>query len=95
MKSGFIYFLSTPVGDREGMKIGFTTGNPLARLSALQTGCPTDLELLGYLPGTLADEHDLHRRCNPHKIRGEWYDIEGEAFHAMLSGAQHYYENPL
>lgn len=91
--TGSIYFIVT--GEDAAMKIGFTKGDPTIRIAALQTGCPTEIELLGYLPGSLHDERALHRRCSESRIRGEWYRIEGEAYHAMIAAAEHLHHNPI
>lgn len=55
------------------IKIGFTDGDPDARLRALQTGNPNPLVLLGTSQGDLEDEQDLHRRFSEWRVQGEWF----------------------
>ncbi|MEL7445581.1 MAG: GIY-YIG nuclease family protein [Pseudomonadota bacterium] len=54
------------------IKIGIST-NPIARFSALQSGCPTDLILLCYHGGNQRYEHHLHQSFRPICRRGEWF----------------------
>ncbi len=68
-----IYFLeAVGVGN---IKIGFTDSLDASdRLSDLQTGSPVPLRLLGTIPGTMADEKDLHRRFASALACGrEWF----------------------
>lgn len=61
---------------REGpVKIGWASSQANAgkRLSALQTGSPTRLILVGLRPGSQADEKALHERFRQHRIGGEWF----------------------
>jgi len=55
------------------IKIGFTDGDPLNRLAALQTGNPSGLVLLHTLPGGKTAEADLHARFASARERGEWF----------------------
>jgi hypothetical protein len=70
---GAIYFIGCTETFR--VKIGFTTGNVFERLAKLQTGSPTHLAYLGSLPGTLADERNLHSRFARDRVRGEWFRV--------------------
>lgn len=74
--SGFVYFIACP--PLEAVKIGFTASHPRARLAALQTGCPSPLKLLTYVPGTTGDERKLHESFAPLHIQGEWFRFEGK-----------------
>jgi hypothetical protein len=53
-------------------KIGYST-NPEARVAELQTGNPRKLTLLGKLPGTEADEAEMHQRYIFHNVLQEWF----------------------
>lgn len=69
----FIYFIQC--GDRFGpIKIGTAT-DVHGRLVGLQTGCPTELRLLGDVDAepNAPSERDLHGRFNTQRIRGEWF----------------------
>lgn len=69
---GIIYFIASAETSR--VKIGFTTGNPNARLKTLQTGSPTKLTLLAVRSGTMDDEQWLHREFADERLHGEWFD---------------------
>lgn len=66
---GFIYFIQAKSGP---IKIGYTK-NPKTRFDQLVVGHYEDLILRGVLPGTLADEKNLHKSIARSKIRGEWF----------------------
>lgn len=66
--SGFVYAIAS--GD--AVKIGWAS-DPLRRLSELQVGHATTIELIGYAPGSKDDERALHRKCASERIRGEWF----------------------
>lgn len=72
--SGFIYFIACE--PMEAVKIGFTGGNPLTRLAALQTGSPAPLKLLCYVRGTQDEERRLHRTFALLGIHREWFRHE-------------------
>jgi len=57
-------------------KIGSTT-DVQNRLWTLQTGCPQDLELVGYIEADdpQALEQELHRRFEHRHHRGEWFNL--------------------
>ncbi|MFE6429337.1 GIY-YIG nuclease family protein [Streptomyces rochei] len=55
------------------VKIGYTGGDPRARLAALQTGQPMKLSLLWACPGNF--EADLHLHFDAYHYRGEWFDL--------------------
>lgn len=65
-----IYFVQE---DFENLiKIGFAI-NVRSRLAGLQTGSAQELRLIGVMPGSYADELDLHQRLEWARFRGEWY----------------------
>ena len=66
-----IYFIKSR--SMNAIKIGYTSGSAHKRLEALQTGCPDRLDLLGTMPGGMADEKATHYRFKDLHIRGEWF----------------------
>jgi len=74
--SGIIYFIGCQATDT--VKIGFTSGSPIARLRRLQTGNAHDLALLTLIPGTREMEKMLHHRLSEWRMSGEWFRIEGD-----------------
>lgn len=71
---GFVYFIACE--PMEAVKIGYTSSNPFSRMSSLQTGCPSPLKLLAFVPGSLDDERRLHECFQPLHIQGEWFRNE-------------------
>jgi hypothetical protein len=69
--SGFIYAIYDPVS--LAVKIGYTSVNPWARLSQIQTGNPTRLELIAFSKGNRADERWIHQRFKERRLTGEWF----------------------
>lgn len=67
---GYIYFVHSPESAR--IKIGYTT-NPDKRICVLQTASPSALETLAIIPGTVADECELHRRFAHLRVHREWF----------------------
>jgi hypothetical protein len=66
-----IYFIQeAPDG---AIKIGYTGGDPFARLSALQTGNSKPLKLLAFAPGSPQHERGLHERFADLRLHGEWF----------------------
>ncbi len=57
------------------VKIGYTRRDPQARLQQLQTGSPNKLCLLGWFPGDIKDEKELHTKFAEHRLAGEWFHI--------------------
>lgn len=55
------------------IKIGFTDSDPMDRLKALQTGCPSQLVLLWSCDGDISAEGSLHCRFADARDRGEWF----------------------
>lgn len=67
-----IYFVQAQVDDGP-IKIGYTGGDPLRRLSQLRTGSPVALELISTIPGSREDEQQLHVLHRHDRIGGEWF----------------------
>lgn len=68
-----VYFIQ--MGGHDGpIKIGWTDGNPLSRLSAIGTGNPHDLALIAIIPDAARSlEGQLHREFRNDRVRGEWF----------------------
>lgn len=66
-----IYFIRQKRTDL--VKIGYTLNDPPARLSSLQVGSPEPLEMIGTVPGSVADEAVLHQQFAASRVRGEWF----------------------
>lgn len=60
--------------DAGAVKIG-TSDFPQERLAQLQTGSPSELELILTIDSDV--EEELHRRFSDHRIRGEWFRFDG------------------
>jgi hypothetical protein len=65
-----VYFIQR--GEDGPVKIGHSK-NVRGRLSALQTGIPERLRVLGVLDGGKAEEQRLHRYFGAYCIQGEWF----------------------
>ena len=76
---GCIYFIGAVLkeGQSGAVKIGYSAKDPKGRLKALQTGHPDKLHMIGWIPGTMSDEHALHQRFRKYWLRGEWFRYEG------------------
>ena len=72
-KKSFVYFVSC----LDLVKIGYSC-NIEDRMSALQTGAPAPLKLLGKIPGGSDKEKELHRKFSKYRLGGEWFTIEGD-----------------
>ena len=68
-----VYFIQC--GD--WIKIGVTT-NLCARMEALASSNPHQLQLLGHMPGTHKLERELHRKFAGHRLRYEWFSASPE-----------------
>ena len=72
--TGFVYFAVTGDDIRSKyIKIGYTGADPHARISSLQTGCPTDLRMMGYMFGNLRMERQIHSLLRDYRSSGEWF----------------------
>lgn len=72
-----IYFIQE---DKQNgrIKIGYTSRNPEKRLSALQTGNPDKLVLLGTMKGDQRTERVLHKQLAQYNTSGEWFSPSRE-----------------
>lgn len=68
---GWVYFVQCRTTGL--IKIGTTKRDPEKRLATLQTGCPTELRLLGTLRGGEPRESRLHEDFSDYRVRGEWF----------------------
>ncbi len=55
------------------IKIGYTGGDPLARMADLQTGSPERLELFAVIEGDQKFEAELHKEFARSRSHGEWF----------------------
>lgn len=58
-------------------KIGFAR-MPYQRLSNLRIGSPVPLLFAAFIPGTIENEKQLHRRFGQARSHGEWFEITPE-----------------
>lgn len=72
---GFVYFIGIGSEYVTHVKIGFTRGNPYARMRDLQTGCPFQMRMLGFVLGNMAQEAELHDVFKEHRCVGEWFEF--------------------
>lgn len=77
---GIVYFIGN--SKARVVKIGMSSReDPEERLSALQTGCPYDLEVMAVVncgefpPGKI--ERGFHDTFHEHLLRGEWFRYSG------------------
>lgn len=54
------------------IKIGYSTNIP-ARLTAIRTGNPSEVLLLGTLPGGRELEREIHAALSNYRLQGEWF----------------------
>lgn len=47
--------------------------DPQRRLRQFQTAAPTEYELLGVIPGSQRLEHQIHKRFEDLRVKGEWF----------------------
>lgn len=66
------------------IKIGFTDGEAMDRLKALQTGCPAGLSLLSTMSGDKSKEKELHAKFADLWERGEWFRPGAELISYLL-----------
>lgn len=85
---GRVYFVQA--GEHGPIKIGWTRGDPAARIASLQTGNPFRLILLVAVPGSVEDEASLHLRFDRIRMTGEWFQPTSElvAFIAAIQWTQ-------
>lgn len=68
----FVYFIK-PVDADGPIKVGCSTFPP-ARLAALQTWSPVDLEIISHFEGSKEIERAIHERFAQWQVRGEWFE---------------------
>lgn len=78
---GWIYLIACE--QPLSVKIGFTTKHPRARLKQLQTGNPNKLKLIGWFPGSLQAEREIHESMAEFRLQGEWFKLVPEASAAL------------
>jgi hypothetical protein len=79
-----VYFIKAK---RSGLiKIG-KANNPISRLKTMQTGSADRLTLLGYIPGSHAEESALHKRFASLRQSGEWFKPGDELLGVIESEA--------
>jgi hypothetical protein len=72
IRHGIVYFIGGK--DIGPVKIGFTSDDdPKRRLGQLQVGSHEELEVLGWVNGTIETERKIHSFLHYHKVRGEWF----------------------
>lgn len=79
--TGFVYFLRCG----EFVKVGYSR-QPKKRLATLQTATPHDVELLGRLPGTMAQERAVHRCLQHLHHRNEWFRMSDDIIALIREG---------
>jgi hypothetical protein len=65
------------------VKIGCSI-NPRKRLSSMQSGCPTELELVAVVPGDRDMESSLHDLLADCRVRGEWFELPEDMLKAIV-----------
>lgn len=73
-------------------KIGFTSGDVSKRISALQTGNPIPIQLVGTIPGDQKTETALHVRFSEKRVQGEWFTLDDDDVRNMLSSQKPFAE---
>lgn len=68
-----IYFAQADGTDL--VKIGFTAGDAIERVSDLQTGCPHKLSVLAAVEGGERDEARWHKEFAAERVQGEWFRL--------------------
>ncbi|WP_311271064.1 GIY-YIG nuclease family protein [Sphingobium sp. WCS2017Hpa-17] len=76
--NSFVYYIACTETRR--VKIGFTSGNVMHRLRALQTGSAAPLVLIACHPGSMADEKRIHEQFDAQRVQGEWFDMSEDLF---------------
>lgn len=71
---GYVYFIT--IGEPAiWVKIGYTAGDPYARMANLQTGCPYPMTMAGFVLATIGLEQDLHSVLAEYRKQGEWFEL--------------------
>ncbi|MDQ6892190.1 MAG: GIY-YIG nuclease family protein [Acidobacteriota bacterium] len=81
-RRGVIYFIGS--GPSGPVKIGYTREHGAkARLAAIQTGYPMQLEVLATIPGNREEERAMHERFRRSRLCGEWF-LRTPSLEAMI-----------
>lgn len=80
--SGYLYFIKVPSGL---VKIG-RSHNFDKRLSAIQVGCPEEIEWAIGWPGRGREEREWHSAFVAARVRGEWFQATDELLAAIKRG---------
>ena len=81
----YVYFIAPETALQrsdlpQAVKIGVTSGDPLARLATFQTGSPCPLDMIAYVHGNEALEKALHATFANYRLHGEWFRLSGHVF---------------
>jgi hypothetical protein len=77
IENHLIYFVESP--ESNCVKIGLSQYHTLPlRLSQLQTGNPNRLHFIGTIPGDAVLESMIHDVFRKHRMRAEWFRLEGD-----------------
>ncbi len=68
---GWVYFVRA--SESGHIKIGFTAGDPMVRMGALQTGNHEELQLIVAIRAPQTKERELHQRFAALNTKGEWF----------------------
>jgi hypothetical protein len=70
---GYVYFVHSPT--MKLVKIGYTTGDPLARLGLMQTDSADILRLIGVVrcENPAVKEQWFHQEYSEYRVHGEWF----------------------
>lgn len=69
------------------IKIGLS-GNPGRRIKEFRTWSPFELEIVGAVPGSWADEQFIHECLADHHSHGEWFNPTPEVLSAITDVIQ-------
>ena len=77
---GFIYVMECA----GYYKIGWTASSPRKRLLGVQVGSPLQVELVGVVEGSQANEAEWHQVFRDKRVRGEWFALTDEDVSCIL-----------
>jgi hypothetical protein len=72
---GLVYFIACG----QYVKVGFTSQHVRFRLSAMMTGNPFDMKVIGFSPGGYDLENKFHHRLGRFHHRHEWFHLNAES----------------
>lgn len=78
-KGGLVYVLEVP--PLTAIKVGYTDGALVSRISGLQTGCPYPLKARCVVPASQKLETWIHYHMRPLRTCGEWFDGPAVSVH--------------